>query len=40
MGVLKDVSLKQARELAPQWYSVLRQRRSSIKEHNQQKICL
>ncbi len=37
MGDLRDVSLKQARELATGWRSVLREGRDSIKERDEQK---
>ncbi|EJF85293.1 tyrosine-type recombinase/integrase [Bartonella rattimassiliensis] len=37
LGALRDVSLKQARELANQWRSVLREGRDPIKERNKQK---
>ncbi len=37
LGVLRDVSLKQARELANGWRSVLREGRDPIKERNKQK---
>ncbi|GAA4668220.1 tyrosine-type recombinase/integrase [Bartonella pachyuromydis] len=37
LGALRDVSLKQARECANQWRSVLREGRDPIKERNKQK---
>ncbi|WP_208435819.1 tyrosine-type recombinase/integrase [Bartonella phoceensis] len=37
LGALRDVSLKQARELATGWRSVLREGRDPIKERNKQK---
>ncbi len=37
LGALRDVSLKQARELANQWRSVLHEGRDPIKERNKQK---
>ncbi len=37
LGALRHVSLKQARELANQWRSVLREGRDPIKERNKQK---
>ncbi|VEJ44683.1 Uncharacterised protein [Bartonella vinsonii] len=37
MGALRDVSLKQARELATGWRSVLREGRDPIKEREKQK---
>ncbi|WP_375662413.1 tyrosine-type recombinase/integrase [Bartonella sp. OC16QHHD] len=37
LGALRDVSLKQARELANQWRSVLREGRDPIKEREKQK---
>ncbi|WP_081651658.1 tyrosine-type recombinase/integrase [Bartonella birtlesii] len=37
LGALRDVSLKQARELANQWRAVLREGRDPIKERNKQK---
>ncbi len=36
-GALRDVSLKQARELATGWRSVLREGRDPIQERNKQK---
>uniref|UniRef100_UPI0035D00BE1 Arm DNA-binding domain-containing protein n=1 Tax=Bartonella sp. AP285QHHD TaxID=3243483 RepID=UPI0035D00BE1 len=37
LGALRDVSLKQARELATGWRAVLREGRDPIKERNKQK---
>ncbi len=37
LDTLRDVSLKQARETATQWRSVLRERRDPIKERDKQK---
>ncbi len=37
LRALRDVSLKQARELATGWRSVLREGRDPIKERNKQK---
>ncbi|MET3589741.1 hypothetical protein ABID23_000827 [Bartonella silvatica] len=37
LGALRDVSLKQARELATRWRAVLREGRDPIKERNKQK---
>nr|WP_033313264.1 Arm DNA-binding domain-containing protein [Bartonella rattaustraliani] len=37
LGALRDVSLKQAREHATQWRSVLREGRAPIKEREKQK---
>ncbi len=37
LGALRDVSLKQSRELATGWRSVLREGRDSIKEREKQK---
>ncbi len=37
LGALRDVSLKQARELANQWRSILHEGRDPIKERNKQK---